>query len=249
MSLRRQVLTVVLLSLAACYSTPKKDPNTPSASEIYVQKGVQYMETGQLEFAMQDLQHAIDLDGKNVEAHNAMAVLYERLNRPLDADKHYQRALSLDSDNASTLNNYGRFLCGQGHYEKSMQYFNQVIESKLYPLPWVALTNAGLCARSSGRRKEGEEYLRKALEANPTFGPALLGMAKLSLESGQYMSARAFLQRAEATGPLNADGLWLGVQAEHALGNEEAASGYLNDLRSRFPDSREAAHARKLHLN
>lgn len=240
-------LAAVLL-LAACSSAPKKEPDKPDPAEIYVHKGVQYMESGQLEFALQDLRHAIELDDKNVEAQNSIAVLYERLNRPVEAEKHYQRAISLDGDNASTLNNYGRFLCGQGQYDKAMGYFEQVIGTKLYAFPWVALTNAGLCARASGKKEAGEEYLRKALEANPTFGPALLEMAKLSLDSRQYMSARAFLQRYEAGNQLAAEALWVGVQTENALGNAEAASEYLNALRSRFPDSREAMQARRLLL-
>lgn len=233
--------------LAGCAGGVKKNPNEPSASEIYVQKGVQYMENGMLDVALQDLQHAIELDGHNSEAHNAIAVLYERLNRPGDAEAHFRRALSLDSDNASALNNYGRFLCGQEQYEKAMANFKQVIDSKLYKLPWVALTNAGLCARSAGKNEEAEAYLRKALEENPSFPPALLEMAKLSLETRQYLSARAFLQRFEAMVEPSPESLWLGIQTEQALGNRPGVADYVQTLRNRFPDSREAAHARKLH--
>lgn len=237
---------VVMLALAACSSAPKQDANTPNAADIYVRKGVQYMEAGQFEFALQDLQHAVELDPKNPEAHNALGVLFERLNRSAEAEQQYQQALSLDSGNANTLNNYGRFLCGKGQYEKAMGCFSQIIDSRLYGQPWIVLTNAGLCARSQGRRAEGEEFLRKALEANPTFAPALLEMARVSLDAGQYLSARAFLQRYEAAGAMGADALWIGAQTEFALGNTEAATDYINSLRSRFPDSRETAQARRL---
>lgn len=247
--MKRLIAFAFALGLAGCSSTTPKAPGEGGISEIYVQKGVRYMEAGQLDVALRDLQHAIDLDGRNSEAHNAIAVLYERLERPGAAEEHFKRALSLDPNNSSAMNNYGRFLCAQGQYDKAMENFQRVIGSKLYKQPWIALTNAGLCANASGKKKEAEDYLRKALETNPTFPPALLELAKLSRETGQYMSARAFLQRYEAAAEPDAQSLWIGVQIENALGNSQAADEYVNVLRNRFPDSREAAQARKLHPN
>lgn len=237
---------MVLAGLTACTAPVKKDPREPSASDLYVQKGIRYMEEDRYDVALADLKHAVELDQKNAEAYNALAVLYERLEQPEDADSSYRKALALDPENFGVHNNYGRFLCGRGHHEEAMAHFAKIVDSKLYPTPWVALTNAGLCARSAGQREHAEDFLRRALEANPGFPPALLEMARISLESGQYLSARAFLQRYEASAERDAASLWLGVQIEHALGNREAASEYFNALRTRFPDSREAAQARKL---
>ena len=248
MNIRLSPLLAISLHLAACTSssTVKQDPNEPSASDIFVRKGAQYMENGQLEIALRDLQHAVDLDPRNAEAHNALAALYERLNRPEDAFSHYEKALSLDENDGNTLNNYGRLLCGQGKHEQAMGLFRRAIDAKLYRQPWVPLTNAGICSRSTGKTQEAAEYLRRALESNPTFSPTLLEMAKLSLEEGQYMSARAFLQRYESAAGPTAESLWIGFQTEHALGNLASQRDYANALRSRFPDSREAAQLRKL---
>ena len=145
--------------------------------------------------ALQDLKHSIELDAKSSEAHSALAVLYERMGQPNDADGEFRRALELQEDNYGAANNYGRFLCGQGQYDKAMAQFQKVIGAKLYPSPWLALTNAGLCSRSSGRSADAEGYLRDALKANPVFAPALLEMARLSQHNGQFMNARAFVQR------------------------------------------------------
>jgi type IV pilus assembly protein PilF len=242
----RPLLGLLLSILAACSAPAKKDANEPSASDIYVQKGIRYMEENRLDVALEDLKRAVELDGANSNAYNALAVLYERLDKPGEADAAYRKALSIDEENFGTHNNYGRFLCGRGEYDKAMEHLGKIVDSKLYQTPWVALTNAGLCARASGKREPAEEYLRRALEKNPTFPPALLEMAKISLESGQYLSARAFLQRYEATAQRDAVSLWLGVQIEHALGNRQAASDYHDTLLGRFPDSREAMQARKL---
>lgn len=240
MKLRIGSALIAAALLAACSGTSKKkDPNEPSISEIYMRKGIQYMENGMPDVALQDLKHSVELDPKNGEAHGALAVLYQRLDQPADADAEFKKALELTNNDVGTANNYGRFLCEQGQYDKAMAEFQKVITAKLYPSPWVPLTNAGLCARNTGRSSDAEGYLRDALKANPQFAPALLEMAKLSLQTGQFMNARAFVQRLESAAPPSAEILLLGVQVEQALGNEEAAQDYRAKLRAQFPDDRE----------
>ncbi len=247
MTVRALTILLTALGLAACSSSPPKDPNERSATELYMLKGVQYMKNGRLDVAQQDLKHAIELDDHNVEAHNALGVLYERLGQPQDAEEHFKRALSLDEDNLSVANNYGRMLCAQGKSEQAMKLFRRAFESRLYDTPWLALTNAGICAVNMGAKADGEAYLRKALDANPNFAPALLEMAKLSQANGAHLSARAFLQRFESAAEATPESLLLGVQTEQALGNFDDADQYLNKLQRLFPDSKEALGSRKSH--
>jgi type IV pilus assembly protein PilF len=236
---------LLCLGLAACSSEPPKDPNARGAVEIYREKGIRYMELGEYEYALQDLRHAVDLNEKDSESHSSLAVLYGRMNRPDMAEKHFKRAMSLDENKEGVANNYGRFLCAQGKHEQAMAQFKQIIASQTYKLPWLALTNAGLCARNAGRRDEAEEYLRGALDVAPDFPPALLEMAKLSLEKGQLMSARGFLQRYEGVATLSPEALSLGVQVEQALGNRQAAEEYRKRLRSgNFPSAPDSSRDR-----
>ena len=226
--------------VAGCSSSAPKTDNGPSISDLYVQKGVQYMENGRLDVAQQDLQHAIELDSDNPEALNAMGVLYERLRRPEAAEEYFRKALSADEDNASAATNLGRLLCAQGKYEPAMKFLQKAIDSRVYQSPWLALTNAGLCAHNQGQLAEAEGFLRKALDYSPTFAPALLEMAKLSLDNKNPLSARAFLERFNAVAEPNAESLAIGFQAEEALGNQKEATGYLKKLRRLFPLSKEA---------
>jgi type IV pilus assembly protein PilF len=235
------------LAMLACSGDPAKEPNERSATDLYVLKGVQYLENGRLDVALEDLKHAVELDDSNAEAHNALGVVYERLNQAEDAERQYQRALALDENHAAAANNYGRLLCTEGKYDQAMKRFQTVIDSKSYPTPWLALTNAGLCAKSRGLGADAENYLRKALESNPNFAPALLEMAKLSLENRNFLSARAFLQRfVSVVGP-NPEALFIGVQTEQALGNGKDADAYRKKLQKLFPDSKEAIRSLKSH--
>lgn len=231
-------------ALAACVGGAPKDPNEPTASDIYVKKGLQYMESGRLDIAQQDLKHALELDSRSAEAHNAMGVLHERLKQLPEAEAEFKRALALDEAHVGAGTNYGRILCSQGKYAEAMKHFQKGIDSKLYASPWLALTNAGLCAKSQGNKAEAENLLRKALESNPGFAPALLQMAKLSLENRNYLSARAFLQRFDAVADFSAESLALGAQIEQGLGNSKDAGDYRKKLLRFFPDSPEASRFR-----
>ncbi len=245
--IERKLAAVSLsICLAGCAGMRGADPSGKSATAaIYVKKGVSYMENGMLDIALQDLRHAIEMDPKNAEAHNAIAVLHERLDQPQEARAHYQRAMELAPDSASAQNNYARFLCTQGETAEAMQRFREIVASKLYPYPWLALTNMGRCALAAGKKEAAEQYLRQALEQAPKFPPALLEMSKLSLDNRQYLSARAFLQRYQEVAADTPETLWTGIRIEHALGNREAVARYIESLRHQFAEAKETALARK----
>lgn len=237
------IWAILGVSLAACTSNAPKDTG-PSQSTLYVMKGLQYMETGRLDVAQQDLQKAIELDEHNSEAYNAMGVLMERTDRLDEAVNYFNKAMTLDPNNPSPATNYGRVLCNRGQYEQGLAYIRKAIDNKSYATPWIGMTNAGVCIGQQGQLAEAEAYFRKALEFNPVFPPALLELAKLSYTNGNALSSRAFLERFNAVSAPSAASLALGYQTEKALGNQKDATKYLNKLLRFFPTSKEAQRYR-----
>ena len=256
MSLSRFIVLASGIWLAACSTTeneqqpppPRPEPSFDprKASDIYIEKGVTYMNSGNYQVALQDMKRAIELDDDNSEAYNAIGVLYERIDRFPEAEESFKKALSVKPDNYGARNNFGRFLCNRGRPAEAFEEFNKIIGNKLYDQPWVVLTNAGICARRAGKRGEAEGYLRKALEVAPDFPPTLLELARLSRENGQNLSARAFLERYFAATNPSPEALLLGVETEISLGNSETALEYARALSARFPDTREYVEARRL---
>ena len=110
----------------------------------------------------------------------------------------------------------------------------------LYRTPEVAYTNAGVCARRNGRLDKSEEYLRLAVSQRSQYSEALLQMAGVSFERGNFLQARAFLQRYLGMAPASAEVLLLGYQVEKALGDAAAADDFSGRLRRQFPNSPEA---------
>lgn len=238
---------MVVVLLAGCAQTEQREEVDPAkAAEIYVGLGVTYMEERKYEFALENFKKALRIDPGLPSAHNGIALLYEQLGEFELAGKHYRKAIDLNPKDGKALNNYGAFLCRTGKYRESEKYFERAAGITLYAEPASALKNAGLCALKDNDSERAEGYFRKSLELNPAYAPSLLQMAKLTLSEGEYLKTRAYVQRYHQVTTPSAESLWLAVQAEHALGDRSAKSSYAVMLRSRFPDSPQAAQIGKL---
>ncbi len=237
-------LVLIAALLAGCAS----GGDQREASRINTQLGINYLQQGNLNQANESLEKALSQNRRNAEAHAAMGVLSERLEKYEDADHHYRRSLRLDDEQPSVRNNYGRFLCNRERYEEAEEQFQRAIEDPLYERRHVALANAGLCALQAGRKDDAEEFLRHSLERQPDFAPALRRLAELRYESGDYVSARGYYQRFIEQSSQNAATLLLGVRIEEALDNLDDAASYALRLRSQFPDSDEAQELRRVDI-
>jgi type IV pilus assembly protein PilF len=209
-------------------------------ASLNLQMGVRYMDLGMLDVAKEKLQTAYDLDSRNPEVLNAMAVFYERIKDNEKAEDFYESALGKDPDNYSIKNNFGRFLCDRGNQEKGIALLQESLQSAMNNRRWLAESNIGLCLLQQNNRVQAEEYFRKALQSNPEYAPALKEMLKLSYDNQQYMSARAFLERYMAVAKHTPDTLWYAFQTERAMGNYQAADEYQEQLINNFPTSKEA---------
>lgn len=254
MRLERWLGAAMALALVGCVTTStdgdlggklphaSRGQEARDAARIHTELGQQYMANGDLRTAMEKLRKALQFDDDYAPAHTVMAVLDERINRPGQAEQHYRRAVELEPDKGMPNNNLGTFLCRIGKGSEAIFYFRKALKDPFYATPDVALTNQGICQLRMNDRSGAEASLRKALEANPGNGDALLHLAKALYLDNDAFRARAFIQRFEALGQPSAIALKLGHDIETRLGNTDAAQTYLRRLQSQFPDS-EQAHA------
>lgn len=249
--IRRELLirfgTLALAFMLSACATTGGDDSTgnlgvnqrESPAQIYVEMGIAYMRDGQDSVALKKLRRAIEVDPRNSQAHNVLGILYERLGESELATKHYDRAAAIDPRDPYIRNARGSFFCKQGQYVVALEEFELALDNPLYPTPWVALTNAGLCAKRAGKGEESEKYLRHALSRNPRYSPALLKMAERSYEQENHLSARAYLERFHSETDPTAASLWLGVRVEKKLGARMKSIDYKRRLLKEFPDSPE----------
>ena len=241
MAWRAVLVLGVAATISACATTPRDSrASDVDAARYNVQLGMNYLQRGDLEGAREKLERAVQQDPSLPAAHAALGMLYERAGDMRRAGDHLRRATRLAPDDPNQLNNYGGFLCRQGDRKEGIRHFDMAAGNAYYRTPEAALTNAGVCARGIPDPDLAETYLRRALDTNRNYAPALLQLADLSLDTQRFLQARAFLQRYEALTPASAYSLALGYRIEAAAGDARSASEYAVRLRREFPESKEA---------
>ena len=243
MNVGKTVLCVmVAIGLVACETIKEGDDKVDdtAAAEAYTQLGVEYLREGNYEMSLTKLEKALSLDPDLPATHDAIAVLYEKVGENELAEKHYKKSLSLKPDNARGHNNYGQFLCFQGKYEQAEKQFLLAANDPFYAQSAMALTNAGLCATRIPDNEMAEKYFRMTLQRDPDYAPALLQMGILSFSDGNYLSARAYMQRFQQVAKHNPESLWLAIRTEFALNDHDAWGNYAVALRNNFPKSEQA---------
>jgi len=239
MLLRLLVVFVLSLFLVACGGGVKEKIDTQKLAETNLHLAIGYLKQGRIEASLGKLQKALEAEPDYAPAHGTIALVYQRLGELDQADEHFQRALSLQPGDGRTHNNYAVMLCQARKFDEAEKHFLIALKSRNYRTPASAFENLGVCSMQRPDLKKAEKYLRRALKIDPALPVALLRMAQISLDNQRFMSGRAYLQRYQAVAPNTASSLWLGIQIETKLGNEEAVREYANQLSRHFPDSDE----------
>lgn len=239
----RIVLTATVLLLSACASSVERQAareKTDRLAETHVLLGSSYLQRGQLEVAKEELEKALRISPSHSQANNIMAVLQWRFKDYDKADRFFRQALESDEKNASAQHNYGAFLCDQGKITEGVKHFNAAAANPLYSYAAEVNLNAGVCLMKKPAPAAAEKYFREALRLNPKLPGALYQMAKISLDSGQSLPARGFIERYFQSADDTPESLLLAVKIERALRNKNAEASYALRLRGKFPASPEA---------
>jgi type IV pilus assembly protein PilF len=213
-----------------------------AAAKINMQLGLGYLQEGNLPIAKEKLERARSMDPHNPEIHGAMALLDQRLGKDKDADKEFRTALELDSHDPAMLNNYAVFLCSHERADEGVRYFEQAASNPLYPTPWAAYTNAGVCMRAVHRDAEAAQRFARALRANPAYSEAVFQASDLDFQQQKLADARFRIDAFMLTNPATPDLLLLAYRIAQAQNDAVAQQRYAARLAQEFPNS-DQAHA------
>jgi len=214
--------------------------STNSRAGIHTELAAQYYARTQYGVALQEVNEALQADSGYAPAYNMLGLLHAALLEDKEADESFRRAISLAPSYSEAHNNYGYFLCMHQHYTDALNQFELAWKNPLYKTPETALANAGQCSLRMGNTAEAERYANRSLIRDPRNYQALITLAEIRLRQGNIPMAHSLLIQA-ANDPVRMDaaGLWLGVRIERKDGNREAEAEYGEQLRRRYPESKE----------
>jgi len=236
----------IAIWLAGCTGTAVRDGESAAAlggrqeespGDLYVQLAAEYLKLGQTEEALTRVNKALEVDRDNAQAHNLVAVIYAQLGQDPLAEKHFGRAVDLQPSDPYILNAYATYLCDRRKFTEAESQYKAALKSPLYATPWITMTNMGTCARRGGKSAEAQSHYEQALKANPRFAPALVALAELEYDRGEFKSAKAHLDNYFQFAQPTPQALLLGVRVERKLGASKRAEAYAELLRRSFPGS------------
>jgi type IV pilus assembly protein PilF len=199
-----------------------------------------YFELGNMAVALEEVTIALRADPLYGPAHNLAGLIYGRLKEDRLAQEHFERAVRLDPLDSDANNNYGLFLCERKREAEGIGYFLAAVRNPLYQHADRTYVNAGLCSLRRGDQAAADGFFRRALEVNPNELQALYQLAVIAHRRGNPQEARAHLSRLTQLARPNPETLWLALRVERQLGDRDAEASFAAQLRSNFPESREA---------
>jgi type IV pilus assembly protein PilF len=219
--------------------TASDEPEARKRARIRMELAVGYFEQGQTTVALDELKQVIALDPTFPDAYNLRGLIYMKLDDMKQAEESFRRAVSLNSKDSNAQHNYGWLLCQQGRYDEANRAFSGAMTNPLYADRAKTLMAQGLCQARAGRKDDAERSLARSYEldaANPVTG---YNLANLLFQRGEYPRAQFYIRRLNNTDLANAETLWLGIKVEQKLNDRVAMLQLADQLRRRFPQSRE----------
>ena len=200
-----------------------------------------YLKMGNTTQAKSNLEKAKRFAPKLVQVHTAFAHYYETVGEDELAIAAYEQALSLDADDADTLNNYGVFLCRKDRLEQAEIQFLKAIAVPSYLKVAQSYENLALCHLKVNNFEQAEQFLEKAIQHNPSRAAVVLEMVRLQYAKTDYLQAQAYLQKFEkAVRRFSAEALALAYKVYQKQGKRSIANNYAVMLVKMFPGSWQA---------
>ncbi|HWP18762.1 MAG TPA: type IV pilus biogenesis/stability protein PilW [Burkholderiaceae bacterium] len=238
------------LALLGCATPPGERRDLTTASDetdaqkrarIRLELASAYFSQGQSRTALDEIKLALQADPNLPQAYNLRGLIYANLGEDGLAEESFRRGMQLDPRDPDTRHNYGWFLCSRRRYQESYAQFDGAIALPQYREVTKTLLAKGVCQARAGDLPDAEATLMKSYEMDPGNPATAMNLAAVLFRRGEYERARFYVRRVNAVPQLvNPESLWLAARIEHKLGNRSGALDFGEQLRRRFPDSREA---------
>ena len=165
-------------------------------SVVYVTLGRIHNDAGNRDLAVEEFQHALDLDPRNADALNGMAYAYESTGRIAQAEAAFKKSLALRPDYWDGYNSLGLFYNRQRRFNEAIAQLQ--LARQLTPdnaEVYYNIAGVYLAAGTPQDLAKAEDALKKSIELDPTY-PALANLGFLYLQQKRYAESAEMTRRA-----------------------------------------------------
>lgn len=222
--------------------TDSDETETSKRARVRMELASAYFGRGQFTTALDEVKQALALNPNMGDAYNLRGLIYASLGDDVLTQESFRRALQINPNDGDSLHNYGWYMCQQKRYGEAQTLFRQALATPQYLASARTLMISGVCHARAGEWPEAELSLSKAYERDPSNPATAVNLAEVLLRRGEAERARFYIRRVTSLpNQTDAQTLWLAARIETKLGNRQGANEIGRELRSRFPQSREAA--------
>ena len=220
--------------------TASDESDASKRATVRMELAAAYFGRGQMTVALDQVKLAIAADPTVSEAFNLRGLIYAELGDDRLAEESFRRALQLNPRDGDSMQNFGYYLCQKKRYPESISLFDQALALPRYQQPARTWLTKGVCQAFAGQLSESEASLLRSYEIDPANPSTLVNLSEVLYRKGEYERARFYIRRVNAVAAVvSAQTLWLAVRIENRLDNRLGVQEFGDQLRQRFPESRE----------
>ena len=180
-------------AMANCQKAAQLDDHIPA---VFVTLGRLHDSTGKHDLAVQEFQHALQLNARDADALSGIAHAYENAGRVQDAEATFNKAAALRRDSWVSYNDLGLFYDRQNKYPESLDALKKAME--LTPDNAQVYLNLGAVYIDTGDPKltsNAEQALKKSIDLTPSY-PAYANLGQLYYLQKRYVESANMTEKA-----------------------------------------------------
>lgn len=197
----------------------------PESAQILLRLGLAQLRTERIEEALDSFERAARLDAADVRSRFLLGVLYTNMERFEEASDQYAQILTQDPQHLNALSQLADLYVLQERMQEGLAVYERLLRER--PDSPVGHFNAGVLYAKSRQWDDAVEHMGKAVELDPGYLEARLGLA-VSLElAGHPERAREEFLKALELEPVNTQLIQYLARLSHRLGDLEGAAQWL----------------------
>lgn len=164
--IRKSIFFFIFLAILL-FSSCTYTPWHREQSELFLNKGISFLEAGQYNSALKDLLEAEKYYSGNPKVHYYLGMSYHGKGMKDQAIEEFKKAISLDENYSEAHNYLGTLYSDRKLWDQAIEEFDKALSNPLYDTPSMALYNAAWAYYSKKDYKTALAKYQEALRIDP----------------------------------------------------------------------------------